>query len=237
MKAVIKKVLRSKAMLYFAAILLKIWIGFVFLSCRKIVVGQPHADMMQNTKDTFILTMWHRNLLMAPKTLVSSKSYASLSSNHPDSKIGIIYARLTGATPVIGSGTGSASKRPIKNKNGAAAFRSLIRHLNNHICVWLTADIPPGPSCECGQGIIALARFSQKPIMPTAIRTQNEIIVEKAWDKFIIPKPFGKLVIAYGEPIHVPRHADDEMIETYRLKLEKNLNDLHEKAENLLKGY
>jgi hypothetical protein len=26
------------------------------------------------------------------------------------------------------------------------------------------------------------------------------------------------------------------MIESYRLKLEKNLNELHEKAENLLKG-
>ena len=34
---------------------------------------------------------------------------------------------------------------------------------------------------------------------------------------------------------HVPKDADNEMIEANRLKLEKNLNELHEKAENLLK--
>lgn len=60
-------------------------------------------------------------------------------------------------------------------------------------------------------------------------------LYQKSWDQFIIHKPFGKLVIAYGKPIYVPKDADDEMIETYRLKLEKNLNELHEKAENLLK--
>ena len=236
MNVVIKKILRSKAMLYFAALLLKIWIDFVFLSCRKVIVGQPHLDEMQTTKDTFILTMWHRNLLMAPKTLVSSKSYASLSSNHVDGKIGVFYARLTGVTPVTGSGTGTASKRPVKNKKGATGLRHLIRYLNNHTCVWLTADLPPGPSRECGRGVIALARLSQKPIMPTAIRSENEIIIEKAWDKFIIPKPFGKLIILFGAPLTVPRDADDETSEICRQQLEKNLNDLHERAENLLKG-
>lgn len=85
------------------------------------------------------------------------------------------------------------------------------------------------------KGYYSFARLSQKPIMATAIRTQNEAYIKKSWDQFIIHKPFGKLVIAYGKPIYVPKDADDEMIETYRLKLEKNLNELHEKAENLLK--
>ena len=72
--------------------------------------------------------------------------------------------------------------------------------------------------------------------MPTAIRSENEIIIEKAWDKFIIPKPFGKLIILFGAPLTVPRDADDEKSEICRQQLEKNLNDLHERAENLLKG-
>ncbi len=236
MKQTIKTILRSTPVLYFVATLLKIWVGFIYLSCRKTIIGQQHANTLQYINDTFIITIWHRSLLLAPKTLLKSKSYASLSSNHADGKIGVIYAKLTGVTSIRGSGTGSASKRPVKDKKGAAALRTILRYLENNKSVWLTADIPPGPIFECGRGIIAMARLSQKPILATAIRTKNEIIIEKAWDKLIIPKPFGKMVIAYGEPLWVPRDADKATLEACRLQLEKNLNELNEKAENLLKG-
>ena len=236
MKQTIKTILRSTPVLYFVATLLKIWVGFIYLSCRKTIIGQQHANTLQNINDPFIITIWHRSLLLAPKTLLKSKSYASLSSNHADGKIGVIYAKLTGVTSIRGSGTGSASKRPVKDKKGAAALGTILRYLENNKSVWLTADIPPGPIFECGRGIIAMARLSQKPILATAIRTKNEIIIEKAWDKLIIPKPFGKMVIAYGEPLWVPRDADKATLEACRLQLEKNLNELNEKAENLLKG-
>ena len=236
MKQTIKTILRSTPVLYFVATLLKIWVGFIYLSCRKTIIGQQHANTLQYINDTFIITIWHRSLLLAPKTLLKSKSYASLSSNHADGKIGVIYAKLTGVTSIRGSGTGSASKRPVKDKKGAAALRTILRYLENNKSVWLTADIPPGPIFECGRGIIAMARLSQKPILATAIRTKNEIRIEKAWDKLIIPKPFGKMGIAYGEPLWVPRDADKATLEACRLQLEKNLNELNEKAENLLKG-
>ena len=236
MKQITKTILRSTPVLYLTAILLKIWVGLIYLSCRKTIIGQKHANTLQNIKDTFIITIWHRSLLLAPKTLLKSKSYASLSSNHSDGKIAFIYAKLTGVTPIQGSGTGTASKKPVKDKKGAAALRKILRYLGNNKSVWLTADIPPGPAFECGRGIITMARLSQKPILATAIRTKNEIIIEKAWDKFIIPKPFGKMVIAYGEPLWVPRDADNAKLEACRIQLEKNLNELNEKAENLLKG-
>ena len=44
------------------------------------------------------------------------------------------------------------------------------------------------------------------------------------------------MIILYGAPLTVPRDANDEMSEVCRLQLEKNLNDLNERAENLLKG-
>ena len=44
------------------------------------------------------------------------------------------------------------------------------------------------------------------------------------------------MVIAYGEPLWVPRDADKATLEACRLQLEKYLNELNEKAENLLKG-
>lgn len=236
MKKVLIKRLPSRVLIYVIANLMKIWMSFVVLSCRKIVIGKEHAEAMQNAEDSYIKAMWHRNILMAPLSLLKKKSYANLITPHEDGEIGVAYALLSGFKVVRGSGTGSSYDKRPKDKKGAAAFRKLLRYLNDGTCGWITADIPPGPKFECGKGIIVLARLSQKPIMATAIRTQNEAYIKKSWDQFIIHKPFGKLVIAYGKPIYVPKDADDEMIEAYRLKLEKNLNELHEKAENLLKG-
>ena len=116
MKQTIKTILRSTPVLYFLATLLKIWVGFIYLSCRKTIIGQKHANTLQKIKDTFIITIWHRSLLLAPKTLLKSKSYASLSSNHSDGKIALIYAKLTGVTPIQGSGTGTASTTTITVK-------------------------------------------------------------------------------------------------------------------------
>lgn len=235
MKKVFKELLQSRAVIYVIAFLMKIWISFVVLSCRKTVIGKEHAEAMRNAEDSYIKAMWHRNILMAPLSMLKKKSYASLITPHKDGELAVAYAILAGCKVIRGSGTGSSHDKKPKNKKGAVAFRTLLRYLNNGTCGFINADIPPGPKFECGRGIIAIARLSQKPIMPTVIRTQNEAYIKKSWDQFIIHKPFGKLVIAYDKPIYVPKDADDEMIETYRLKLEKNLNELHEKAENLLK--
>ena len=151
--------------------------------------------------------MWHRNILMAPLSMLKKKSCASLITPHKDGEFAVAYAILAGFKVVRGSGTGSSYDKKPKDKKGAAAFRKLLRYLSDGKCGWITADIPPSPKFECGKGIIVLARLSQKPIMPTVIRTQNEIIIRKSWGQFIINKPFGKLVIAYGKPISRPQRC------------------------------
>jgi lysophospholipid acyltransferase (LPLAT)-like uncharacterized protein len=236
MNKVLIKRLPSRIVIYVIAILMKIWMCFVVLSCRKIVIRKEYAEAMQIAEDSHIKAIWHRNILLGPLATLKKKSYATLVTPHEDGEVGVAYAILSRFKIVRGSGTGSSNKRKPKDKKGVAAFRKLLRYLSDGTCGWITVDIPPGPKFECGKGVIVLARLSQKPIMATAVRTQNEAYIKKSWDQFIIHKPFGKLVIAYGKPIYVPKDADDEIIEAYRLKLEKNLNELHAKAENLLKG-
>ena len=47
-----------------------------------------------------------------------------------------------------------------------------------------------------------------------------------SWDRFLLPYPFARVSIAYGEPFLVPGDADREERERYRLLLEKRLHDL-----------
>ena len=70
MKKVLIERLPSRALIYVIAFLMKIWMCFVVLSCRKIVIGKEHAEAMQNGYDSYIKAMWHRNILMGPTKAV-----------------------------------------------------------------------------------------------------------------------------------------------------------------------
>jgi lysophospholipid acyltransferase (LPLAT)-like uncharacterized protein len=56
------------------------------------------------------------------------------------------------------------------------------------------------------------------------------------WDRFQIPGPFARVVIAYGEPFVVPPGSDREMREASRLRLERMLGELTAELDREL-GY
>lgn len=50
----------------------------------------------------------------------------------------------------------------------------------------------------------------------------------------MIPRPFTRLVFAYGEPIPVPRDAGEAELEAIRLRVETALEDAVNRAEMAL---
>lgn len=200
------------------------------LSCRKIRHGEEHARAVWDNHETYISTVWHRNTLLSPFAGEPGRTFSILTTHHADGDMAARYSAAFGGHAIRGAGTGKASQKPSKNKGGAKALRGMMRELKNGMPIWLTADIPPGPKCECGEGIIILSRLSGKPILPMVVRTSREKILHRTWDDFLVPLPFGKAAIIWGEPILVPPDADTEMIESYRCKLEDSLNALHARA-------
>ena len=49
-----------------------------------------------------------------------------------------------------------------------------------------------------------------------------------SWDRMVVPLPFSRAVFLYGDPISISR---DENVEAARLKVERALNEVGEKAE------
>ncbi len=45
-----------------------------------------------------------------------------------------------------------------------------------------------------------------------------------SWDRYLIPKPFARVVICYTEPIWIPRSANGDELEDYRRQLENSMN-------------
>jgi len=65
------------------------------------------------------------------------------------------------------------------------------------------------------------------PIVPFHFTARSKTRL-RSWDGMILPRPLTRAVFVYGEPIAVPRDGD---VEEWRLKIEKQMNELADEAE------
>ena len=98
----------------------------------------------------------------------------------------------------------------------------------------LTADVPK-VSRRAGLGIVKLAQHSGRPIYPLSMTTSRRKELDN-WDRTAINLPFGRMYGVIGEPIRVPRDADDAALEAARLKVEQELNAASARAKLLAAG-
>jgi lysophospholipid acyltransferase (LPLAT)-like uncharacterized protein len=173
-----------------------------------------------------IAAMWHGQHIMMPFARpVTMDRLAVLISRHEDAGAQALAAERLGITPIRGSG-GPADR--VYYKGGALAMRELIRQLEGGSSVALTADVPKRARVA-GLGIVALARLTGRPIVPTAVATSRRKEFN-TWDRATIGLPFGRAVVVAGEFIRVAPDADDKAMESARLAVEKGLDDVHRRA-------
>ena len=70
--------------------------------------------------------------------------------------------------------------------------------------------------------------------MPTGIAVEKAKIFEKAWDRYILPRPFTKVVLLHGEGIEVPSGTAPESLDRMSEELGAVLRRLTREAEALL---
>ena len=79
-------------------------------------------------------------------------------------------------------------------------------------------------------GPVLLAQRANAPILPYALAAKPAKRLN-TWDRFIVPFPFTKGAIVFGEPIETERGDDPDAI---RALLERRLNDVTARAETLV---
>jgi lysophospholipid acyltransferase (LPLAT)-like uncharacterized protein len=88
----------------------------------------------------------------------------------------------------------------------------------------ITPDGPRGPCYKISDGILSLAQLTGRPIVPLAFEAKSKMKM-RSWDKFQIPLPFTRCTFSFGEPIFVPRDADEVERSRIRAKLEQVMLD------------
>lgn len=191
-------------------LLLQLFVRFVSLTNKKTY----HTTNKISEDETFIVSMWHGDLLMQPFNYQNFKpkgTVRAIISEHSDGEA----IRRTVEYLGIGSLAGSSTR------GGAKALIGAIKSIKNGIDVAITPDGPKGPIYSVADGVVIISQKTKAKILPFSV-IPSKYWQLKSWDKFIIPKPFGKIDFYIGDPIDVSGMQIDEAKALISEKMAKN---------------
>ncbi|MCU0236596.1 MAG: lysophospholipid acyltransferase family protein [Acidobacteria bacterium] len=162
--------------------------------CSKVTVsGRDAVLALQRDRVPLIFIFWHRHILFVIHQFrdCGARPLISLSS---DGELVAAVAGEFGMDPVRGS----------SSKGGARAFLELVRSVRQERSqVLITADGPKGPPRRVKEGTVQLAAKTGAWVVPVSWGASRVKILEKSWDRFLVPLPFGHIRFAYGEPLRI----------------------------------
>jgi lysophospholipid acyltransferase (LPLAT)-like uncharacterized protein len=127
---------------------------------------------------------------------------------------------------------GYGTARGSSSRGARKALLQLVKDAKTHPTAF-TVDGPRGPARVAQPGAVWLSKATGNPVIPFHAETTAHWSL-KSWDKTQIPKPFATVVLVIGEPFIVPRDADDEVLEQYRLRLEQEIHKAEQRCFELL---
>ena len=145
-----------------------------------------------------VLALWHGEML--PLLFYHrDRQIAVLVSEHGD---GEIIARILSAF-------GFRLVRGSTSRGAARALIAVDRELEAGFVVGITPDGPRGPRHSVAPGALLAAHRAGVRIVPLAA-TASAFWQLGSWDRFMIPKPFARVTIAYGDPLAIEAPSSRE---------------------------
>lgn len=191
-------------------------ISLVCFTLRKRVVnGDASGEGGTIGSKPVIVSLWHNRTFVPcyfyKYVLKGSVQMSMLTSASKDGAMLATVAEDYGMRAVRGS----------SGRRGVAGFLDMMRELKAGYSMCITPDGPKGPRYRCHPGVIKLASVSGLPIIPVGIDIPHCWRINKAWDGFVIPKPFSKVILRWGVPLYVPENISDAEIKVYCERLEQ----------------
>lgn len=204
---------------------------FIYATNRT-VAGSDDLEKAHASLGPSIAAFWHGQHLLALCLKPRDMKMAALFSKSRDAELNARVAERFGFETVRGSG-GRMNGRNA-DKGGARALILLKRLLDTGCAVAMIADIPHGTPRDAGLGIVMLAKFSGRPVVPLALATSRRKVIASSWDKTTINLPFGRKAVVVGEPVYVPADANEALLEAKRREVTASLDAATAKAYGLV---
>jgi lysophospholipid acyltransferase (LPLAT)-like uncharacterized protein len=166
-----------------------------------------------------IMAGWHGRTFLAA-IFFRNKGLWTIISQSKDGDMQDIIFRRFGFKTIRGS-TG---------RGGVKAAIESIERLKEGAVLALTPDGPRGPSGKVQGGIMLMAKKSGAWLVPVGSSASRRWLAP-TWDRYMVPKPFARCVLVFGEPIRLEPGSSERAVEEARLKLEAEMDRLEAEAE------
>ncbi len=123
--------------------------------------------------------------------------------------------------------------RGSSSRGGAKALAESIRTLKKGGVLAMTPDGPRGPAGRIQPGVMMMSKKSGAKLIPTGLASEKRWVLS-TWDKYMLPKPFSRAVIIFGDAVVVPPDADDAKLEECRRELERRVHEVQREADGLM---
>ena len=197
------------SLIYYLARLLR-------MTMRITVLGGEIPQAFIDRGEGLIGVFWHARLFL-PIFGYRGRGVHILVSSHGDGEIIASVMRKFGQSLVRGS----------SSKGGKEALKEMMRLAKENRDILITPDGPRGPAEVVKAGVARLACLTGRPVMPIASSCSRGKRMA-SWDRFLLPYPFSRGVIVWGEPLN---RLDGEEPEAFRQRIEEALKETTARAD------
>ena len=187
----------------------------------RIVAGAEHVEALLREGGPALFCGWHSGLYpigawtLTPR-IRRGMNMTYLLSRSRDGELAARVQRFWGGRVVRGS----------SSLGGREALRVLNRAMRREqASVLVMPDGPKGPAREFKAGAFVLAQVAGAPVVPIACRPSSAWRL-RSWDRLLVPKPFCRVDLAFGEPEIPARELGPEGQEAALRCLELRLDEL-----------
>jgi len=193
-----------------AALLIKL----LMLSCRVVKVeGKERGrEALARSGGRAVYATWHQRMSYHFHYFGARHLIVMISQSR-DGEYATRISKWLGFKNVRGSST----------RGGSDALKELIQEIKKGEIGGMLADGPLGPPRVAKIGSVIMARDAEVPLI-CVLWGADRCWILNSWDRYLVPKPFARVVIYYTEPIWVPPSAEGEELEKYRCRFEERLN-------------
>lgn len=167
---------------------------------KKSLKMQVRCDPQYDKKQICFFAFWHGKQWLPVVQLVAQHQNkgAVLVSPSRDGDILALWLQKLGYETIRGS----------SRRDNQQALRGMISKIKAGYSIGFGVDGPIGPMHQVKPGMTYLAQKFQIPIIPVGSAFSHKWILEKAWDRYQIPKPFSRAAFYLGAPLFVEAGAD-----------------------------
>jgi hypothetical protein len=193
----------------------------LFLHRATLTVERVHFDRYLDLKARgvpILFALWHGRMFLSIQAH-RHEEIVTMASRSKDGEIIAGWLERNGYSVVRGSST----------RGGSEALREMVRRVRSGRAAALTVDGPTGPPRWVQPGIVELARLTGGWILPITSSSARPRFLA-SWDRYLLPGPFSRNVVLYGEPFPI---AEDATEEEARERIATSLDEATREADRM----